>query len=62
MRTIQNNANPQMALQNFLLNNPSTAAIAELLKQGNGSLQQAAQILANQKGIDLNNLINQLQG
>ena len=61
MRAIQANANPQVALQNFLENNPSTAFIANLLQSNGGNLQQAAQALAQQKGIDLDTLIQQLR-
>ena len=61
MRQIQNSQNPQAALQNMLMQNPNIAQISQLLKFNGGSLQQVAQYIANQRGIDLNVLIRELQ-
>ena len=46
---------------NLLQQNPNLQKISSLLKMGNGNLQQAAQILAQQKGVNLNALIQELQ-
>lgn len=61
MRQIQNSQNPQAALQNMLMQNSNLGQIAQLLKFNGGSLQQVAQYIANQRGIDLNVLVKELQ-
>ena len=61
MRQIQNAPDQQQALQNMLMQNPNVAQISQLLKFNGGSLQQVAQYMANQRGIDLNALIRELQ-
>ena len=59
MQTIQNASNPQVALSNFIQNNPYSAAIASMLRNG-GSLEGIAKNMAQQYGIDINDLINQI--
>ena len=61
MRQVQNSQNPQMALANLLQQNPNLSTISTLLRTNNGSLQQVAQMLAQQKGVDLNYIIQELQ-
>ena len=61
MRQAQSSQNKQEFLANMLQNNPNIANIATLLKTNNGSLQQVAQLMAQQKGFDLNMLIQELQ-
>ena len=62
MHQIQNAPNSQAMLQNMLMNNPNTAVIAQMLKGGNfNSLQAIAQFLARQKGVNLDDLIRELQ-
>lgn len=53
-------ANPQLALKNLMTQRPEIQTILNLSQKNGASLQQIAQIMAQQKGIDLNNLINQL--
>ena len=60
MQQIKTAQNPQAELAQMLQNNPNTAAIANLL-QGN-NLEGIAQNMARNYNIDINWLINQLQG
>ena len=61
MKQIQQSPNPQLALQNLLMNNPNYKNVVDLLRMGGGNLQQIAQYMAAQKNIDLNSLIQELQ-
>lgn len=61
MQQVQNAQNPEMALARALQNNPNTPLIANMLKS-NGNLEALARMMANTKGIDIMQLINQLQG
>ena len=57
MGAIQASKNPQAMLSQILQNNPTIAAA---LRNGT-SLQTMAQQMARERGIDLNQLIQQLQ-
>lgn len=61
MNQIQASKNPQLALQNMLMQNPNLNLINNLLHLNNGNLQQTAQFIAQQRNIDLNSLIQELQ-
>lgn len=61
MRQAQSSQNQQEFLTNMLQSNPNLQTLSMLLKSNNGSLQQVAQLMAQQKGIDLNMLIQELQ-
>jgi hypothetical protein len=61
MQQIRNSSNPKALLTQFLQNNPNTAAISSMLKN-NGSLESIAREMAQVRGIDINELIKQLQG
>ena len=61
MYQIKNSQNPQMMLQNIIMQNPNMQGILSLMRANNASPQQIAQLLAQQKGIDLNSLIKELQ-
>ena len=56
MNQIKVAANPQLAIQNLITSNPQLRAML----QSGLTPQQIAQNLATQKGVDLNDLINQL--
>ena len=56
MNQIKVAANPQLAIQNLITSNPQLRAML----QSGLTPQQIAQNLAAQKGVDLNDLINQL--
>ena len=60
MNSIQFASNPQLALQQLMNQNPIIQNIMKLNKNGT-SLQNIAQTMAQQKGIDLNSVIQQLQ-
>lgn len=61
MYQVKNSKNPQMILQNIIMQNPSMQNVLNLMRLNNASPQQIAQLLAQQKGVDLNNLIMELQ-
>lgn len=61
MRQIQALSNPQVALNQMLMNNPQIGNILQFIKQNGGNSQVAAQNLAKQMGIDLKELIKELQ-
>ena len=61
MAQMRNVHNPQMAFQNLLRQNPNLNNIFNTVQMSNLSPQQFAQMLAQQKGIDLNSLIQELQ-
>jgi hypothetical protein len=61
MQMVKSSPNPQAALAQLLQTNPNTAAISNMLRNGD-SLEGIARSMAQQRGIDINQLINQLQG
>lgn len=61
MRQIQALSNPQVAFNQMLMNNPQIGNILQFIKQNGGNSQVAAQNLAKQMGIDLKELIKELQ-
>lgn len=61
MHQVQNSPNREAALINMLQQNPNLQSISTLLKMGNGDLRQAAELLARQKGYNLNDIIRELQ-
>ena len=60
MRQMRASSDAQAYLQNYLMQNPNVSQISNLLKS-NGNLRQVAQMMAQQQGIDLNALIQELQ-
>ena len=60
MQQIQMAKDKQQALVQMLQNNPNSSAIAQMLRNGN-SLESIARSLAAAKGVDINDLINQLK-
>ncbi len=61
MEQVKHAPNPEAALAQALQNNPNTAAIANMLKS-NGNLEVLARQIAQLKGYDVMQVINQLQG
>lgn len=61
MNQLKNMPNPQVGLYNMFASNPQYRNFITLMQMGNGNWQQAAQMMANQQGVDLNNLIRELQ-
>lgn len=58
MAKMRNMENPQQVMQQILSQNPQ---IAQIIQMGNGDLKSVAQYIAQQKGFDLNALIQDLQ-
>lgn len=52
---------PQYIFDNLAQQRPEVKAIMALQQKNGVSLKQIAEVMAQQKGIDLNNLIQQLQ-
>lgn len=61
MAQIKNSPNPQALLAQILQSNPNTGVIANMLKS-NGNLETIARSMAQERGIDITQLINNLQG
>lgn len=59
MRSMRMSSNPQWLLQQYLLQNPQLRSLINVRDMN--SLQSVAETMATQRGIDLNNLIQQLQ-
>ena len=59
MQQVKNAQNPQAQLAQILQNNPSTAAIANMVNNG-GNLEQMARQMAAAQGINIDQLIKQL--
>ena len=62
MRQLQALQNPQMALNQMLMNNPQLQNVMSLIKQSGNSPQQVFLNMANQMGVDPNEVIKELQG
>ena len=60
MKQMQTFGNSQAALQALSQQHPEINSIFAITKKG-ASLKQIAEIMAQQKGINLNNLIQELQ-
>lgn len=61
MQQYKNNPDPQSMITNLLQQNPQLGAISGMLRNGN-SLEGIARQMAQTRGIDISQLINQLQG
>ena len=61
MNMVRAAQDPQAALAQILQNNPNTPAIANMLKS-NGNLEAIARQMAQARGINIDQLIGQLQG
>jgi len=61
MNQIKMAQNPQLALNQMLMSNPQLNSVMELVKSSGGNLQQTFYALAKQKGIDPQEVLNQLQ-
>lgn len=60
MNRFKNASNPETELQSMMESNPNIQAVLNLAKGRGVSLEQIARIMAQQKGIDINNLLSQL--
>ena len=61
MQQLKNASNPQQVLMSMIQNNPQFAQITQMMK-GAGGLEPLARQMAQQKGINLDNLIQELIG
>ena len=61
MQQMKNSQNSQALLAQALENNPNTAAIASMLNGGN-NLEGIARMIAQNKGYDINEVIQKLGG
>ena len=53
LKQLQTAQNPQLALQQALLQNPGLKQALEIARLGNGNIAQVAQFVANQTGNNL---------
>ena len=53
--------NPQMAIQQVVLQNPQMKQVLDYVNQNGGNPQQAFYTLAKEKGVDPESIINMLQ-
>lgn len=60
MNQVKSAANPQQALQSLVAKNPQLQTFMNLAHNNGVSLEQVARMLAQQKGVDINTLINEL--
>ena len=61
MNQIKMAQNPQYALNQIVMNNPQFAQVVNLIKSMGGNPQQAFYNLAQQRGIDPQVVLNELQ-
>ena len=61
MQQVKNAQNPQAALAQILQNNPNISAIANMLKN-NPNLETIAKQMAQASNLDINQIIQGLQG
>ena len=61
MQQMQASQNPQVFIANMVAQNPNLQKIFQLARMGNGGLKGIAQFMAQQKGVNLNDVVNLLQ-
>ena len=61
MQQVQMAQNPQLALNQLLMNNPQLNQASEFIKQNGNDPKTAFFNLARQKGIDPQSILNQLK-
>ena len=61
MRTVQMSANPQFALQQIINQNPNLKNILNLANSNGADLQQLFYAMAQQKGVDPQQVLRELQ-
>lgn len=52
---------PKLVLQNLISNNPQMSQVSTLLQAYNGNYEQVVRAMAQQRGIDVNQLISTYQ-
>ena len=53
--------NPQLMMNQLMQNNPMYAQVQQIIQQNGGNAQQAFYNLAQQMGVDPNQILNQLK-
>lgn len=61
MNFIKTNSNPQQAVQTMIMNNPSVKQASDIIQQYGGDGKKAFYDLANQKGINPDDILNMLK-
>ena len=61
LNTVRMAGNPQAMMDQLLRSNPNYSKALELIRQNNGNAQQAFYNLANQYGVDPNEILNSLK-
>ena len=61
MQQMQSSQNPQAFVANMVAQNPNLQKIFQLARMSNGGLRGVAQFMAQQKGVNLNDVVNLLQ-
>ena len=61
MNTFNSAANPQLAMQNLMNSNPQVKQIVDFVRQSGGDPKQAFYKMAEQQGVDPEEVINLLR-
>ena len=61
LQTIKSAQNPQLALQNLMLNNPNMKKAIDYVNANGGDPKEAFYKLANERGVDPNSILNSLK-
>ena len=61
MNQLQTMSNPQAALQSFMTNNPKSKQVMDLIQKSGGDPQKAFYALAEQQGINPDDVLNMLR-
>lgn len=61
MDTIKSSNNPQMMLQNMMNNNPQYKQVMDYVKQNGGDPKAAFYKMAQEKGVNPDDILNQLK-
>jgi len=61
LNQIKNAANPQQAAEQILFNNPNFKGVVNYINQNGGDAKTAFYNLAAQKGVNPNDILNQLR-
>lgn len=58
----KNAKNPQMLIQNMMMQNPQMKQVMDFINQNGGDAKSAFYKLADQRGVDPNEILNMLKG
>lgn len=60
-RSVKNAQNPNLMMQSLVQSNPQIKQVMDFISQNGGNAKQVFYAAAQQKGVDPNTIINQLQ-